>query len=155
MRIMPMRMSDYDEVHALWKRTEHVGVSASDSREDIRRYLRRNPGLSLVARDGGKPATRRAGKLVGAIMCGHDGRRGFLNHLAIDADAQGRGLGKALVEKCLANLAKLRIRRCYIFVFTKNVGGRRFWKRIGWRSHTSFTFMSKDLIVKESKRPRC
>ena len=159
MQIRPMRMGDYDEVCALWKRTRGVGVGRSDRKENIRKYLRRNPGLSFVAREDDKPATRRAGKsagkLVGAVLCGHDGRRGFIGHLAVDRDFRGKGIGKSLVDKCLAGLKRIGIHRCYVFVFTSNLSGQKFWKHTGWRSHSDFTFMSKDLPAKTSKRCSC
>lgn len=73
--IAAMRLADFDEVLALWQRTEGVGLNESDTRENIASYLQRNPGMSFVARDPD-------GKLIGAVLCGHEGRRGYLHHLA-------------------------------------------------------------------------
>jgi ribosomal protein S18 acetylase RimI-like enzyme len=99
-----MTPDDLPEVIELWTRTEGVGLNESDSVPALTIFLARNPGLSCVVRDGAK--------IVGAVLCGHDGRRGFLYHLAVAAEYRGRGLGTALVEQCLAGLAELSIQKC-------------------------------------------
>lgn len=96
-----MSMGDYDEVAALWQATEGVCFGHGDGPEDIAAYLRRSEGLSFVARENGT--------LVGAVLCGHDGRRGYLHHLAVATGHRGRGLGEALAEKCLAALGAMSI----------------------------------------------
>jgi ribosomal protein S18 acetylase RimI-like enzyme len=126
-RIAPMVAEDYDEVLALWRSAEGEGVDAneeSDSREAIAKYLARNPGMSAVARDGDR--------LVGAILCGHDGRRGYLNHLVIASSHRRRGIGTALVAHCLAALKGEGIPRCNLFTYSANIRARRFWEALGW-----------------------
>jgi GNAT superfamily N-acetyltransferase len=92
--ITVMQPDDYDAVLALWQRCEGVGLTPSDSREAVRAYLIRNPGLSFVARQDGK--------IVGAVLCGHDGRRGYLYHLAVAPENRHQGLGRAIVDACLS-----------------------------------------------------
>jgi N-acetylglutamate synthase len=111
-------------VHAIWKKAEGVGLNESDSREAVGRYLRRNPGLSQVAVSGGK--------VVAAVLCGHDGRRGYLHHLAVVREWRRMGLGRALVAACLDGLRREGIPKCNLFLFASNRGGRVFWKRLGW-----------------------
>jgi putative acetyltransferase len=122
-----MRLEDYDDLVAFWTGKEGVELNESDTREAIGRYLERNPGLSLVARD-------EAGRIVGAILCGHDGRRGYLHHLAVDPACRGRGLGRALVERCLANLRAIGVPRCNIFYMADNPNGKAFWERLGYKT---------------------
>lgn len=122
----PFSVADYDDALALWRDTESMGLGDGDSREGITLFLERNPGLSTVlhAPDG---------KLVGAVLCGHDGRRGYLHHLAVAKAERGQGFGRMLVEVSLANLRALGLNRCSIFLYADNVAGRAFWQHAGWR----------------------
>lgn len=137
MQIEPMTIEDYDEAVALWQASEGVGLSSADTREAIARYLARNPGMSFVARSGGA--------LVGAVLCGHDGRRGYLHHLAVRPDCRRQGIGRALVERCLAALGEQGIDKCHLFVFKANERGRAFWERNGWSERVTLVIMSKDI----------
>ena len=101
-----------------------VGLNESDTIEKLLAYLDRNPNLSLVARDGFR--------LIGAVLCGHDGRRGYLHHLAVDTAHRGRGIGRQMVESCLSSLTGLGILKCNIFLYVDNDTGQRFWDRCGW-----------------------
>jgi ribosomal protein S18 acetylase RimI-like enzyme len=123
-RIRPFRIADYDRVYAIWKKAEGVGLNESDSREAVGRYLRRNPGLSQVAESGGN--------VVAAVLCGHDGRRGYLHHLAVAREWRRKGLGRALVAACLERLRREGVPKCNLFLFASNRPGRTFWKRLGW-----------------------
>ncbi len=129
-------MSDYDGAYALWKAAEGIGLSQADERGNIARYLARNPGMSFVAVDGGV--------MVGAVLCGSDGRRGFLHHLAVRQDRRREGVGRALVDRCLTALAGAGMRKCHIFVLADNVQGQRFWQGIGWEERTTLKVMSHD-----------
>jgi ribosomal protein S18 acetylase RimI-like enzyme len=133
--IAPMTLDDYDEVVALWRTTEHMGQA--ETRDEMAAFLARNPDLSPVARCGGR--------LIGAALCGHDGRRGYLAHLAVAADFRGRGVGRALVECCLARLRALGIPRATIHLYTENDGGAQYWTRTGWRERTDLKVFSFDL----------
>ena len=133
-KIAEMTPADCDEVLSLWRRTEGVGLNEGDTREGITRYLGRNPGLSHVAR----PDAR----IVAAVLCGHDGRRGYLHHLAVEPEFRGQGLGSAIVETCLARLASVGIEKCNLFVYTDNEQGARFWIRNGWTERTDLKVLS-------------
>jgi ribosomal protein S18 acetylase RimI-like enzyme len=124
-----MTIDDYSAVTALWEATEGVAYHPedADSPGSIARYLERNPGLSQVATDDGR--------LVGAVLSGHDGRRGSLHHLAVACSHRGRRVGRTLVERALAGLEAEGISRCNILVFSENTGGLAFWERLGWERY--------------------
>jgi ribosomal protein S18 acetylase RimI-like enzyme len=133
--LAPLTAADYDAALALWNSCE--GVRANETREEFARILARNPGLST--------AIRRANELAAAVLCCHDGRRGYLYHLGVAAAHRKLGLGRALVEHSLAQLQTLGIRRCTIFLITTNAGGEAFWKQIGWRDREDLKVMAYDL----------
>ena len=141
--IRPMTMSDYEAVVKLWQTTEGVGLNESDKRGPLAAYLARNPGLSRVALDGTG--------IVGAVLCGHDGRRGYLHHLAVAKAHRKQGLGSALVEACLADLARLDIPKCNIFVYADNAEGEAFWKHNGWTKRTELQIMHKPVTASPQK----
>jgi N-acetylglutamate synthase len=130
-------MADYIEVYKLWDGMPGIGLSSADGEEAIAKYLARNPGFSMVA--------RMDGKVVGAVLGGHDGRRGYLQHLAVAPAARHRGIGKTMVEKCLAALAAEGIRRCHIFVYSDNETGLGFWEAAGWFKRGELLIMSHDM----------
>jgi N-acetylglutamate synthase len=135
-KITKMKLGDYDDVISLWQNTEGMGLHQTyDSKKAIAKYLRRNPGLSLVALD--------SNQIVGAVLCGHDGRRGHLYHLAVVPAYRKRGIGKALVNQALLNLAAAGITRCTICAFTKNHAGRKFWTHIGWKERPDLRMFIK------------
>jgi ribosomal protein S18 acetylase RimI-like enzyme len=133
--IREMVIEDYDQVLALWRTSEGVGLSDSDSEEGVTRFLDRNPGLSFVARDGEH--------LVGAVLCGHDGRRGYIHHLAVSKSHRCKGLGRALVGRCLSALRRDGISKCHIFVFGDNNDTIAFWKSVGWTQRVELIMMSQ------------
>ena len=133
--IVQMTPADCDDVLALWRRTEGVGLNEGDTREGITAYLARNPGLSQIAHC--------EERIVGAVLCGHDGRRGYLHHLAVEPAFRGRGLGSAIVETCLNRLASEGIEKCNLFVYADNEPGARFWIRNGWTERTELKVLSK------------
>lgn len=122
--LLPMSPDDLPEVIDLWSHTEGVGLNESDSRAALSAFLGRNPGMSRVARDGDT--------IVAALLCGHDGRRGFLYHLAVKPVYRRQGLGTALVEQCLAALAEQGIQKCNALVYTHNAEAQRFWRHLGF-----------------------
>ncbi len=132
--IREMTMADYDAAMALWQRTEGMGLRPADAPEHIARYLARNPGLSFVAMDGDR--------LVGTVLCGHDGRRGYLQHLAVERAYRGQGIGKALVERVLNALRDVGIRKCHLFVIKENQAAIAFWRHIGWELRQDIVTMS-------------
>jgi putative acetyltransferase len=119
-----MTPGDHPEVLALWRRSPGVGLNESDGPEAVAAFLARNPGMSVVATAGGA--------IVGAVLCGTDGRRGYLHHLAV-ADAQrGRGIARRIVARCLEQLAALGIPKCNVFLFSDHDAGASFWRHNGW-----------------------
>ena len=134
--IRKMTARDYDAVVSLWKAAPGVGLDAeSDSRSGIARYLRRNPGLSFVACHGGQ--------LVGAVLSGHDGRRGYLHHLAVAPPHRRRGIGLAMVARCLRALAARKIPKCNVFLLASNASGRAFWRHNGWTLREDLRVLQK------------
>ncbi|MCO6453300.1 MAG: GNAT family N-acetyltransferase [Caldilineales bacterium] len=127
----------YDQALALWQACEGIGLSVADERERIATYLLRNPGLSLVALAGDA--------VVGAALCGHDGRRGFIHHLAVSQAYRGRGIGRRLAESCLAGLREHGIDKCHLFVVSGNEAAIDFWRASGWFERIDLTLMSKNL----------
>jgi ribosomal protein S18 acetylase RimI-like enzyme len=135
--IRPMTLEDYPQVLDLWNASPGMGLSAADSRERIDTYLQRNPRMSLVAHTG--PA------IVGAVLCGHDGRRGFIHHLAVAESHRHRGIGKSLVDECLKELRASGIDKCHIFVYASNEEALAFWKHSGWTQRHELIILSKDI----------
>ena len=130
-----MTIGDYDDAVALWNSVEGVGLDDADTYEKVDEYLVRNPGLSFVA--------HLDGRMVGAVLCGHDGRRGYLHHLAVAHSCREQGLGKAMVERCLSALREIGIERCNIFVIAENEEGKAFWQATGWAAYPDLLFMTK------------
>lgn len=116
---------DHAAALALWQRTEGMGLNESDEASEVSMFLARNPGCSAVA-------VTNDGRLVGAMLCGHDGRRGSLHHLAVEPGFRQHGVGRRLVEHGLARLAAAGIVKCNIFVVPDNAEGTEFWLRRGW-----------------------
>lgn len=131
----PLVLADYDAVMALWRETEGMGLGENDTPDGIARFLARNPDLSL--------ACEADGRLVGAVLCGHDGRRGYLHHLAVHRAYRGRGYGRALVDEALRRLHALGITRCNIFLYADHAPGRAFWTHARWRGRPDLVLMQK------------
>jgi len=136
-RFAQLTMDDYDDVVAFWRSQEGVGLNESDGKRQIAGYLTRNPGMSFIVRE--------AGKVVGAVLCGHDGRRGYLHHLAVASSHRRKGLGRSLVARCLKSLRRAGIQRCNIFLFADNPQGRSFWQSIGYRPRADLLLMQRSI----------
>src|SRR5947207_4327291 len=117
-------ISDYDAALELWQRVEGLEIAEGDDREGVSHFLARNPGLSKVATDGAA--------IVGVALCGHDGRRGYIYHLAVEPIYRGGGLGKRLIDECLSGLRRAGLKRALILVANDNPLGQKFWRRRGW-----------------------
>ena len=138
-RISEISIAHYDQMIALWQNTENMGISQADSRENIAAFLQRNPAPSFCAWD--------AAQLVGTILCGHDGRRAAIYHLAVHKDYRGQGIGKALITRSLAGLQKAGIERCHIHVYAENENGLAFWQKQGWFFRPELELLSIDIAV--------
>jgi len=132
-----MKNEDYDQVYALWKESEGLKLNADDSRESVIHFLERNPALSFVAVD--------QDNLVGAALCGHDGRHGYIHNLAVKKTHRKQGIGKSMVGRCMFELIKLGIHRCHLYVEGDNQNGINFWKKLGWEQRVEMISMSQPL----------
>lgn len=126
MEIRLMSIKDYDKVYELWTNTKGMGMrSLDDSFEGIKRFLERNPTTNYVAQDNDK--------LVGVILCGHDGRRAYIYHTAVSPDYRRSGIGKVLVNTVLEALKKEGINKAALVVFSSNELGNKFWQSVGFQ----------------------
>ncbi len=139
-RFQPMEKGDLAEVIQFWQGMEGIGLSGSDSYSALSFYLQRNSGLSWVTRNKDR-------ELIGAVLCGHDGRRGYLHHLAVAEDYRRKGIGRALVERCLSSLRELKVLKCNIFLFSLNPEGQGFWKAMGWKEREDLILMQRVLSL--------
>ena len=134
-----MTPADYAAVAALWRRTEGVAQNESDTEPAIAAFLRRNPGMSSVA-------VTEAGEVIGAVLCGSDGRRGYLHHLAVEPAERKRGVAARLVARCFAELASQGIAKCNLFLFDDNAAGAAFWEHGGWLARTDLVVYQKGVL---------
>ena len=133
MTIREMTIDDYEEVYHLWKQIKGFGIrSIDDSREGVERFLMRNPTTSVVA--------EKDGKIVGSILCGHDGRRGCLYHVCVDEAYRRHGIGKAMVVGAMEALNAEKINKVCLIAFTKNDIGNAFWNTIGWTEREDLNY---------------
>ena len=135
--IREFSIEDYDAALELWQRVEGLEIAEGDDKEGVAQFLARNPGLSRVATDGLA--------IMGVALCGHDGRRGHIYHVAVDPAYQGRGLGKRLLDECLDGLRRTGLKRVIIMVADDNPSGREFWKRSGYEEISGAITMGIDL----------
>lgn len=136
--IRVMTIDDYDGVYNLWINTPGMGLNTTDdSREGIDKYLKRNPTTSFVAEDDGK--------IIGVIMAGHDGRRGFINHTAVLADYRKQGIAKKLVDNTMDALDKEGIKKVALVVFKHNEMGNGFWDNIGFTDREDLVYRNKNI----------
>jgi ribosomal protein S18 acetylase RimI-like enzyme len=140
-----MTAADYDRVYKLWQSCQGIGLhqDTDDSREAIAAYLARNPGLSFVAEDGKK--------IIGAILAGHDGRRGSVNHLAVAESQRSQGLGKQLMDACIDELGKQGIRKCNMFVYQDNAAALGFYEKRGCLKRDDLVIIQEEIGVTKEK----
>lgn len=120
-----MRIHDLDGALSLWNKTSGVVVREyDDSPEGITRFLSHNPDTSLVL--------DLDGEIVGTLLCGNDGRRGFLYHFVVREDLRGCGLGKRLLQTAYSRLREYGIAKGGVVVLTDNTSGVQFWEYNGW-----------------------
>ncbi|WP_010274223.1 GNAT family N-acetyltransferase [Paenibacillus senegalensis] len=136
MQYREMTIEDYEQMIELWQKIPGLVLSQADSREGVAEFLVRNPGLSFVCES--------SEKIAGTMMCGHDGRRGFMYHVAVDPMYRHQQIGKQLVRLGLAGLREAGIEKCHIFVLADNETGNRFWSSQGWQKRNDFFTYSKN-----------
>lgn len=131
--IRAMTKEDYDGVYRLWMTIKGFGIrSVDDSREGVERFLLRNPACSVVA--------EAEGRIVGAVLCGHDGRRGCLYHVCVEKEFRRLGIGKVMVVHCMEALKAEQINKVSLIAFTQNDIGNAFWKTIGWTKREDLNY---------------
>ena len=131
--VRTMTIKDYQGVHALWMSIKGFAMrSIDDSQAGLERFLKRNPTTSVVAVSDNQ--------IVGAILCGHDGRRGCLYHVCVREEYRRMGVGKAMVVHCMDKLRKEEISKVSLIAFTANDIGNAFWKQIGWTKREDLNY---------------
>ena len=137
-RVRVMTIADYPRARALWNATPDMGMRAlDDSEAGIRAFLARNPRACFVA--------EHQGVFAGALLSGHDGRRGFIYHAAVRQEYRRRGLGSALVAAAEYALAQEGIHKIALVVFAANEAGNRFWEKRGFSAREDLVYRDKNL----------
>ena len=138
--IRAMKPADYEGVNELWHKIPGFAIrSIDDSEEGVVRFLNRNPDMSVVAETDGR--------IIGAILCGHDGRRGCLYHVCVDPEHRRRGIGTRMVVYAMEALKKEGINKVSLIAFTKNDVGNAFWRTIGWTRREDLNYY--DFVLNE------
>ena len=135
--IREILISDYARMIDLWKQSDGIGLSEADTEENIERFLKRNPGLSFVCVSGDN--------LLGTVLCGHDGRRGYIYHLAVETGSKRKHIGGDLMARALAQLRQMGILRCHLFLYDTNEDAKAFYERTGWMRRKNLLIYSKDI----------
>lgn len=139
-KIRVMTIEDYDEVYHLWMNTPGMGLnSIDDSKSGIEKYIKRNPTTCFVAET--------EEKIVGVIMAGHDGRRGYIYHTAVSPDFRNQGIATKLVDSALAALDQEGINKTALVVFERNEIGNEFWEHIGFVERNDLIYRNKNIHV--------
>ena len=136
--IRVMNTEDYDRVYALWMSCKNMGFNnLDDSRQGIEKYLKRNPSTCFVAEQDNA--------IVGVVLAGHDGRRGFIHHMAVAEDCRRQGIATDLLDQALAALKEEGINKTALLVFNRNEAGNAFWERQGFTVRDDVTYRNKEL----------
>jgi ribosomal protein S18 acetylase RimI-like enzyme len=141
MEIRSMTIEDYDEIYAMWQITSKRALSSADSREQIARYLNRNPNMSQVAVCDGK--------IVGTVLAGHDGRRGFIHHMAVLPQFRRHHIGKHLAQKAIDKITEDGIEKTHIFCYKDNSTGQNFWTNFGFEKREDIFDFSYNNVKNE------
>ena len=145
MELRTMVPGDYDKIYALWKSIKGFGIrSVDDSREGIEAFLKRNPTTSVVAIENEE--------VVGSILCGYDGRYGYMYHVCVKEELRRKGIGKQMVVFCMRALKELNINKIALIAFISNDAGNAFWHQIGWKhredlNYYDFTLNEANIIA--------
>lgn len=137
MGVREINNDDYNEIYALWSRTSGMGLSDADSKQNVEKFLIRNKGMSFCFEEDGN--------IIGTILCGHDGRRGYIYHVTVAEEYRGRGIGRILVEKSIQKLKEEGIIKCHLFIFADNESGNAFWSLSGWTRREDIFVYSRNI----------
>jgi ribosomal protein S18 acetylase RimI-like enzyme len=135
--IREMTINDYEQMYDLWSQIPGLVLSDADSKPSMEMYLHRNQGLSYVCETGDR--------IVGTVLCGHDGRRGFIYHVAVKPEFRKQNIASRLLANSLAQLKAEGIYKCHLFVIEDNDLGNQFWSAAGWTKRSGFFVYSKDI----------
>ncbi len=136
--IRNMQIEDYDEVYIIWAGIRGMGMrSLDDSQPGIARFLKRNPNTCFVAEMNSR--------IVGVILSGHDGRRGYIYHAAVLPELRGQGIGKDLLAHAVEALKAEGIHKAGLLVYASNAIGNEFWESQGWERRTDVYYRNKSL----------
>lgn len=136
--IKNMDIKYYDFLIKFWEKIPGIGIGKGDEKENIEKFILKNQDLNFVA-------INENDDIIASVMCGTDGRRGYIYHLAVDEMYRKKGIGTELVNKVLENLKKITIDKCHIFVFCINDDGIKFWEKIKWKKREDIFVFSKDI----------
>ncbi len=141
--IRKMTIDDYEGVFHLWVNTEGMGLrSLDDSKDGISMFLERNPHTNFVVLDDDK--------IIGAILCGNDGRRGYIYHTVVEDKYRKQGIATRLIETAVAALQNEGITRVCLNVMETNEQGKAFWQKRGWEKKDFLGFYSKSITDREN-----
>lgn len=145
MIIRTMTLEDYDRVYELWSGIKGFGIrTLDDSREGVEKFIKRNPDTSVVAEE--------KGKVIGSILCGHDGRRGCMYHVCVAGEYRNRGVGHKMALEAMERLRKEGINKVSLIAFQSNAVGNKFWQRLGWTFRRDINYydfsLNEDNITK-------
>lgn len=133
MNIRLMTIADYEKVYSVWSLSKGMGLkNLDDSKKGISKFLERNPDTCFVA--------EMDSNIIGAILIGNDGRRGYIYHTAVQENYQKQGIGKALVEAGIHALREIGINKVALVVFDKNISGNLFWEKLGFAVRTDLVY---------------
>lgn len=140
MELRILEIEDYENIYRLWANTSGMGLrSLDDSQTGIAKFLKRNPTTNFVAVE--------AGEIVGVILCGHDGRRGYIYHAAVDVNYRGQGIGTRLINEVYNALEKEGITKAALVVFKTNELGNSFWKSIGFEERKDLNYYNRSVNI--------
>jgi N-acetylglutamate synthase len=137
MKLSKLMPSDFDKALRFWSETRGIGVSAVDTRNLLSTFLKRNPGLSFKVVDNDE--------VVATILCAHDGKRGYLHHIAISERYAGHGLARLLTDRSLEELRRLGIAKCHLFIDSTNSEMQQYWKSNDWNEQREISIFTHDL----------
>ena len=135
MEIRSMKIEDYDEIFSMWQITSKRALCEADSRDNIERYLLRNEGMSQVAVENGR--------IIGTVLAGHDGRRGFIHHMAVLPEHRRKHIGNALATEAIKKITEDGIDKTHIFCYQDNLTGQGFWTSLGFKKRGDLFVYSK------------